>query len=142
MFTNVYLKLFNLIFEKGIIPEPWTKGIIQPIYKNKGNPASAENYRPITILSCMGKLFTAILNKRLQNFADNAELISEFQAGFRSKYSTVDNMFVLHCLIQLLKSQKKKIFCAFIDLKASFDTVWRNGLWSKLSMYSIHGKFL
>ena len=119
-----------------------TKGIIQPILKNKGSQLGAENYRPITLLSCLGKLFTAVLNKRLQNVADNKDLLNEFQAGFRSKYSTTDNMFVLHCLIQIVRAKKKKLFCAFIDLKAAFDSVWRSGLWSKLVSYNIGGKFL
>ena len=59
----VYIKLFNLIFEHGLVPESWSVGTIKPIYKNKGDPKMPENYRPITILSCLGKLFTAIINK-------------------------------------------------------------------------------
>ena len=47
----VYVKLFNLIFDTGIIPESWTTGVIKPIFKNKGSPESPENYRPITLLS-------------------------------------------------------------------------------------------
>ena len=52
----IYCKLFNIIFDSGIIPETWSIGIIKPIYKNKGDPGWPENYRPITILSCLGKL--------------------------------------------------------------------------------------
>ena len=50
---NVYVKRFNLIFEKGVFPDTWLIGIIKPIYKtgDKNNP---ENYRPITLLSCLG----------------------------------------------------------------------------------------
>ena len=58
----VYTKLFNIIYEKGIMPESWTNGNIKPIFKNKGDPQLPENYRPITLLSCLGKLFTAIIN--------------------------------------------------------------------------------
>ena len=68
--TPVYIKLFNLIFEYGLVPESWSVGTIKPIYKNKGDPKMPENYRPITILSCLGKLFTAIINKRLNKYAD------------------------------------------------------------------------
>ena len=50
----VLKNLFNLIFENGIVPEKWTTGIIKPIYKNKGSPTDPSNYRPITLLSCMG----------------------------------------------------------------------------------------
>ena len=58
----LYTSFFNLIFETGTLPESWLEGIIKPIYKKKGDPLQPENYRPITILSCFGKLFTAVLN--------------------------------------------------------------------------------
>ena len=77
-----YVAFFNLVFDRGIIPESWLEGIIRPIYKNNGDPKSPENYRPITVLSCFGKLFTAVLNKRLTNFLDQHDTIQENQAGF------------------------------------------------------------
>ena len=55
-FINIYEKLFNLIFERGIIPESWVIGKIKSIYKNKGDSSEHKNYRPITILSCLVKL--------------------------------------------------------------------------------------
>ena len=66
----IYCKLFNIILDTGIIPETWSVGVIKPIYKNKGDPKNAENYRPITLLSCFGKLFTSIINNRLNDFAE------------------------------------------------------------------------
>ena len=139
---NVYLKFFNIVLNTGIVPESWTYRIINPIFKNKGDPNSPENYRPITLLSCMGKLFTSIINTRLQMFVENNDIINDFQTGFRSGFSTVDNMFILQTLIQILHNKKKKLFCAFIDLKRAFDTVWRIGLWSKLIKYDVNGKCL
>ena len=62
---NIFCKLFNVVFDSGIIPVTWTEGIICPIYKNKGDAGNPDNYRGITILSCFGKLFTAGLNHRL-----------------------------------------------------------------------------
>jgi hypothetical protein len=62
-FINVYEKLFNVIFDNGIMPSSWLIGMIKPIYKNKGDKFDPKNYRPITIVSCLGKLFTAILNE-------------------------------------------------------------------------------
>ena len=136
----VYKKLFNLIFDTGIVPESWTCGIIKPIFKKKGDPADPSNYRPITLLSCFGKLFTAIINNRLKNYAENFNRIRETQAGFRPGYSTTDNLFILKCLIDLMQASKKKLFCCFIDFKQAFDTVWRIGLWKKLLKENITGK--
>lgn len=68
-------------------------------------------------------------------------ILNASQAGFRKKYSAVDNMFVLHSLLNILKSKKKSVFCDFIDLKVTFDSVWRNGLWYKLSfLYNLKEK--
>ena len=68
-----------------MLPDLWLVGLI-PIYKNKGNAESPENYRPITILSCMGKLFTSILNTRLTKFLEGNHLLNPNQAGFRKKH--------------------------------------------------------
>jgi hypothetical protein len=64
---DVYVKLFNIVFKSGVIPDLWSVGVICPIYKNKGDTANPDNYRGITILSCYGKLFTAVLNNRLKS---------------------------------------------------------------------------
>ena len=138
----VYVKLFNLIFDTGIVPESWLIGNIIPIYKNKGNIENPENYRPITLLSCLGKLFTAIINTRLNAFSDERYLITHSQAGFRKGFSTSDNLFIIQSLIDILKSKNKKLYCAFVDFKQAFDTVWRKGLWYKLDQYNINGKCL
>ena len=89
----LYVKVFNAIFNCGKLPEAWLKGTILPIYKNKGSSSDPKNYRPITIVSCFGKLFTSILNERLQSFSAQYSLICENQAGFRKNYSTLDNIF-------------------------------------------------
>ena len=72
----IYVKLFNMIFDTGIIPENWTIGNIKPIYKNKGDPKQPENYRPITLVSCFGKLFTSVINNRLTKYAESHDLIT------------------------------------------------------------------
>ena len=99
----LYAKLFNLILETGIIPEKWVEGMIKPIFKNNGDPMNPENYRAITLVSCLGKLFTAVLNERLNMFLSENEILSENQAGFRKCYSTNDHIFVLQSLFELLK---------------------------------------
>ena len=105
----------------------------------KGDSRDPNNYRDITLLSCMGKLFTSILNDRLTQYSDSMNIISETQAGFRQDYSTLDHIFLLKCIIAIFK-WKKKLFCLFIDYKKALDLVWREGLWSKLVKETINGK--
>jgi hypothetical protein len=57
-FSFNVVKNSNIIFETGIVPDNWLMGYIKPIYKNKGDKMDPKKYRPITILSCFGKLFT------------------------------------------------------------------------------------
>ena len=138
----VYTKLFNIIFDTGLVPESWSLGNILPIYKNKGDPNNPENYRPITLLSCFGKLFTSILNNRLTSYLEKNRIISSCQAGFREGFSTTDNLFIMQSLIDIAKANKQKLFCSFVDFKQAFDKVWRGGLWTKLSKTNINGKCL
>ena len=135
-----YLKLFNLVFDMGHIPEAWSIGKIIPVNKQKGGPTDPSNYRPITLLSCMGKQFTAVINNRLQAYSEDHSKINNCQAGLRKKFSTTDHIFALHTLINILQSGRKKLFCGFIDLKQAFDSVWRVGLFYKITPFDITGK--
>lgn len=137
---TAFTKLFNVIFNTGFIPEAWSQGIISPIYKNKGDRSSPDNYRGITILSCFGKLFTAVLNNRLNKYLENMNILCEEQAGFRKDYSTIDHIFNLKCLIDLYLFRGRKLYCAFIDYKKAFDSVNRAYLWQKLLSNNIDGK--
>ena len=138
-FIDIYEQLFNIIFETGIVPDNWLMGNIKPIYKNKGDKMDPKNYRPITILSCLGKLFTAVLSERLTKYSDDFFILNENQCGFRKGYSTLDNLFVLFNFFEILKNKKNKMFCAFIDFEKAFDKVWRDGLWYKLLLNNMNG---
>ena len=109
----VYERLLNIILDTGIIPSSWVEGIIIPIFKNKCSSTDPDNYRPITLLSCFGKLFTAVLNSRLNNYLEEFEILKENQAGFRKAYSTLDHIFTLRCITELFKYQKREIILFF-----------------------------
>ena len=103
--------------------------VIKPIYKKKGDIDDPDNYRGITLVSCLSKLFTAVLNARLTKFLNDNSIILENQAGFRDGYSTADHIFTLKSIIDLYLSQGHRLFCAFMEYRKAFDSVWRIGLW-------------
>lgn len=142
LMVKVYTKLFNNILDTGELPSSWLTGLIVPIYKNKGDACSPDNYRGISLLSCLGKMFTTMVNNRLTDYANEQKLISENQAGFRKHYSTTDQIFVLKAIIDIYKHRKKKLYCGFVDFKKAFDCIWRAGLWIKLIENGITGKIL
>jgi sorting nexin-29 len=113
---SIYTKLFNLVLNSGIFPKDWSIGIIKPLYKNKGCTTDPNNYRGITLLSCFGKLFTGVLNERLKKFIEVFETVGEEQTGFRNGHSTLDNLFTLYGIIDILLFKKKRLYCAFFRL--------------------------
>ena len=81
--------MFNFVFEKGVWPDRWGTGIIFPLHKHDSR-LDPSNYRPITLLSVVGKLFGVVVNARLSAFSEATDSLSDEQGGFRSKRGTPD----------------------------------------------------
>ena len=81
-------QLISKIYKASLFPAVWSKLVIVPIFK-KGDDDNPDNYRRISLLSIVGKVFTAILNNRLYTWAEKENKISKEQAGFRKVYSTI-----------------------------------------------------
>lgn len=139
---EVFVKYFNLILKTGIVPEEWSKGIIIPIYKNKGDKGDPNNYRGISLLSCLSKVFTACIKSRIQEFVETQSMMGEEQTGFRTGYSTTNHIFNLKCIIDMYLMKRERLYVAFIDYQKAFDSVNRAILWTKLLSTNINGKVL
>ena len=98
------------------------------------------NYRGITLLSCIGKLFTSMLNTRLYTYLTAENLLGNEQVGFRPKHSTLDHVFALHILSNLYISEKRQLYCAFVDYSKAFDFIDRTYLWQKVLNSNVNGK--
>ena len=131
-FLAPYLTIvFNKIFETGIYPSLWAEGVIVPIHK-KGEKTNPANYRCITLVNILVKLFSLALRNRLNLWSENDNFFNSSQFGFRDKCSTVDCIFLLHTVIQKVFLNKRKLYCAFIDYEKAFDSINRHILWDKL----------
>ena len=133
------LKLFNRLLDLGHFPDKWAEGFIVPIHK-KGTLNDPNNFRGITLLSVVGKLFTNLINARLSNWAETYHVLLEAQAGFRAKMGTTDNIFALHGLISHFINQNKQLFCSFIDFTKAFDYIVRDNMWFKIYRLGVRGK--
>ena len=87
------LAIFNNILNLEYFPECWAKGGIVPIHKS-GDKNVANNYRGITLLSCLGKLFTRVMNNRMTKWVDRYGKVNETQFGFRKGKGTSDCLFI------------------------------------------------
>ena len=115
--------------------------MIAPIHK-KGSKQDPDNYRGISLLSCLGKLFMALLNNRLLKFALDNRIISSNQLGFLHGNRTSDAHLIIHNLIQnKCHRNNSKIFGCFVDFSKAFDTIPRDKLLEKLLKYDIKGNF-
>ncbi len=131
-------KMFNFILGNSCFPTIWKKGYIINIFKSN-SPLDPSNYRGITLSSCLGKLFSSILNNRIVEFLEGHGLISKYQAGFRKDFRTSDNLFILSQLMKYYKEQDAPLYLCFIDLQKAFDKLWRPGLFAKLCNIGLGG---
>ena len=125
----------------GIFPQLWSVGYISPVFK-AGDMGDPNNYRRITVYSCLGKFFTLIINDRLTKYLDEHNIIHNNQIGFRKGYRTSDHVFVLKSLIDLYTKNDKKVYACFVDFQKAYDTIWRNGLFYKLMKYGFSQKII
>ena len=132
-------KLFSVIWREEIVPPQWREGLIVNLF-TKGDKEDPGNYRGITLLSVVGKVFCKILNDRLVEHLDKGRVLHEGQAGFRLNKSCVDNVYTLNELVQGRLKEGKRTYAFFLDIQKAYDTVWRNGLWLKLWDMGVKGK--
>ena len=123
--------LYNHMYETGDYPRSWGDSIISPIFK-KGDVNDAQNYRGITLINILAKIYSQLLLNRLTNWTRKYEKITDNQFGFQKNKSTTDCVFLLHSIISKVLNSGEKLYCVFIDYEKCFDKIDRSHLWQKL----------
>ena len=131
-FLKLVLRLFNLCLEKGKMPVVWKSSTITMIPKGSKTASDPNNYRPISLISCLSKLLEKIVSKRLSHFLEESGWFAPQQSGFRRARRTTDNL-VYHTqkVLEAFNVDKKVLSFSF-DIQAAFDAVWHHGLVFKM----------
>ena len=141
-FTEALYVLFDFCFETGTIPSVWYKAIVSPIPKStKNDPRIPVNYRGISLLSTVYKVYSSILNSRLTNYLEQNNLLVEEQNGFRKARACIDHIFSITTVVNNRIMQNKSSFACYIDFQKAFDFVNRDLLFYRLLEEGIHGRF-
>ena len=135
----VLLKIFNHSWIKGVVPAVWKEAIVIPVPKKGKDKKNPRSYRPISLLSCVGKLLETMINRRLINHLESNNVLSPTQTGYRKHRSTEDQLAYLAQNIEDA-FQEKKVLAVFFDLSNAFDKVWKEGLLVKLLRTGVRSK--
>lgn len=137
----VLTHIFNISIDTGIFPLVFKRAVVHPVHK-AGDRDRVENYRPISVLSALSKIFEKIINKRLLSYLENNQFLSNHQFGFRAGKSTEDAVTGLTKYVMENLDDKKKCIGVFLDLAKAFDTVSIPKLIQKLEMMGVRGVIL
>jgi hypothetical protein len=129
------VRLFNICWREGRVPVDFKDACIVPLFKGKGDKLKCENYRGISLLSNVGKVYGRVLIDRV--VAVSEERLGEEQGGFRRGRGCVDQIFGLRQIIEKKLEKQKEAFVAFLDLEKAYDRVDRERLWNVLRDYGV-----
>ena len=137
--SYVLCKIFNHSLLSGVFPEAWKLSYIVPLFKN-GNKAEVQDYRAITRLSLISKLFESIVSAKLAKQLQSRLTLS--QHGFVSGRSTVTNLLVYEQSLVHLMETKHQIDSIYTDFSKAFDKVNHEVLIIKLRAAGICGRLI
>ena len=120
------MRALEIIFNKSIIsghfPETWKHAIVAPVHK-KGGVFSPSNYRPISLLSTISKVFEKLVYEQLCDYLSSNNINRRAQHGFRQGRSTQTALLQLSKMLFSLKSSKQHIYVTTLDYSRAFDTI-------------------
>ena len=138
---RVLLALFNLCLSSGVVPEAWCTAVVRPLFKGDAlndpfGPLDVDNYRGISLTSCVGKLLEKIVAIRIEKHVAEHSPLCDTQNGFRRKRSALTQVWNL---TETLAARGPNSLVIFFDLKKAFPSVRRSSLLSSLYARGIRG---
>ena len=128
------LKEMEGVWREGEVVEDWKHAEVVPI-PNRGDLQLCDNWRGISLLDVVGKVFARILQERLQVVAE--KILPESECGFRKGRGCVDMIYTVRQLVKKSREHDSALFMLFVDLHKAYDSVPRSALWKLLAKCGI-----
>ena len=133
-------ELFNKCLKESSFPNCWKVSSVVPVFKNVGESSATNNYRPVSLLSVLSKVFEKLVNNRIADHLEKCGLFSDFQYGFRSSRSTADLLTVVSDRTARAFNRSGTTRAVALDISKASDRVWHAGLLHILKSYGISGQ--
>ena len=133
------LKFFNFLWVTNTFPDEWRCAIVLPFLKPGKPSALLSSYRPISITSCVCKLFEKMVLFRLTSYLEKLHFIKPYQSGFRKMHSTLDPLVRFESAIQNAFIRQEYLVAVFIDLEKAYDLIWKHLVLKILAKLGLKG---
>lgn len=133
--------IFNRSLAEGKFPSAWKLAHVSPLHKKECKHIS-NNYRPISLLSCVGKALERCIHKYVYSFLMSNNIISPSQSGFITGDSAVNQLLCIYNDLWSSFDSGVTTQAVYFDISKAFDRVWHKGLICKLNGIGIRGKLL
>ena len=137
---SLLLDIYNYIWRSGNFPTCWSEAIVIPIPKPGKDHSDPNNYRPISLTSCVCKTLERMINDRLIWYLENNNILTDIQCGFRKRRSTIDHLVRLESFLRDAFLNKQEVVSIFFDLEKAYDTTWKHGILKDLYEAGLRGR--
>ena len=137
---SLLLDIYNHIWRTGDFPQCWSEATVIPIPKPGKDHSDPNNYRPISLTSCVCKTLERMINDRLVWFLEYNNILTDIQCGFRKQKSTIDHLVRLESFIRDAFLNKQEVVSIFFDLEKAYDTTWKYGILKDLHEAGLRGR--
>ena len=131
----ILAELFNKDLKESCFPDCWKVSLVAPIFKNVGERSTAKNYRPVSLLSVVNKVFEKLVNNRIVDHQENCSLFSDFLYGFGSSRSTAHLLTVVFDRIARAFKRSGATPGVALDVSKALDKAFH-----KLTSYGVSGQ--
>ena len=137
---KLLLRIFNKLWTEGKFLDIWRQTTVIAIPKQGKDNSDPQNYRPISLTSCLCRIMERIIKDRFVWYLESNGLISNLQCRFHSKRCTTDHLVRLKTVIREAFIRNEHLTAIFFDLEKAYDTTWKYGIMTDLRDLELKGR--